>query len=211
MNKIEEDIHASQKINIPGVDTETGLVLYGEDQDIYISVLRCFVPNAFSVIEKLRNVSEDSLDDYSVNVHGLKGICAGIGAEKARKAAYDLEMKAKAGDLSGVLAGNETLLKNADILAHGVKAWLEKHDNRNLRQKLARPDRALLIRLRKSCEAYSMKDIDDAMDELESAEYETDASLVAWLREKIDASDFSSVIARLVEYEEGCLLRDMPT
>jgi len=199
---IEGGTFMSQTINIPGVEVETGLALYGEDQDIYISVLRSFLPNILSIIEKLHNVSEELLPDYTINVHGLKSICAGIGAEKVRAAAYDLEMKGKSGDLSGVLAGNESLLKEAIILASAVRDWLEEHENNNPKQKLARPDKELLIRMRKSCETYDVKSIDDIIDKLESAEYETDASLITWLREKIDASDFSSVVSRLLEYEE---------
>jgi CheY-like chemotaxis protein len=199
---IEGETFMLTTINIPGVDVETGLALYGEDQDIYLSVLRSFLPNILTIIEKLRNVSEESLYDYTINVHGLKSICAGIGAEKVRGTAYDLEMKAKSGDLSGVLAGNESLLKEAAILASEVRIWLEEHDNKNPKQKLARPDKELLIRLRKSCEAYDVKNIDDIMDKLESVGYETDASLITWLRERIDASDFSSVASRLSEYEE---------
>jgi hypothetical protein len=47
-----------------------------------------------------------------------------------------------------------------------------------------------------------MNGVDDAMDELERANYEADASLVNWLKEKINESDFSSVVTRLLAYEE---------
>ena len=48
----------SQTINISGVDTETGLALYDDDEDIYISLLRSFLSNVSTVLEKLRDVSE---------------------------------------------------------------------------------------------------------------------------------------------------------
>jgi hypothetical protein len=41
------------------------------------------------------------------------------------------------------------------------------------------------------------------MEELESASYDTDGSLVTWLREKIDELDFPVAAARLAEYKEG--------
>ncbi|MCL2026202.1 MAG: Hpt domain-containing protein [Leptospirales bacterium] len=120
----------SQTINISGVDTETGLALYDDDEDIYISLLRSFLSNVSTVIDKLRDVSEESLHDYTINVHGLKGISANIGAEKLSKAAYDLETKGKSGNLSGVLAGNNALLKDAETLASNVRAWLEEYDKK---------------------------------------------------------------------------------
>ena len=187
-------------IAIPGVDTEKGLALYGDDVDIYVAVLAAYVANTFEVIEKLRDVSEETLANYAVNVHGLKGISAGIGAEQVREAAFALEKKSKAGDLAGVLAGNDALLKDTEALVSAVKVWLDTKDRRHPKHKLARPDSALLARLRERCEAYDMKGIDEIMDKLESAEYENDGPLLAWLREAINASDFAAAAARLAEY-----------
>ena len=191
--------------DIPGVDVQTGLALYGGNFEIYLHVLRSFVLNAMMVIKKLSNVSEETLKDYAVNAQGLKGICASIGAEKTREAAYSAELKAKSGDLSGVLAENEELIKEAEILASGVQTWLEEHDSMNPKPRLARPDPAILARLKKSCESYDINGIDDTMDKLEGASYDNDAELVRWLREKINSMDLSAIAARLNEYGEGSL------
>ena len=192
--------HEKAAIEIPGVETEKGLALYNGDIDIFVTVLRSYVANTLSVIEKMRNVSEESLANYAVSAHGLKGISAGIGAEKIKNAALDLEMKAKSGDLAGVLSGNNDLLEDTEFLVRDIQAWLREMDGQKPKPRLECPDRFLLDRLRKSCEAYDMKGIDAVMDELESASYDKDASLVDWLREKIDSSDFSIVAERLLEY-----------
>jgi len=138
LNKDSSQKHDKQQeestmldIKIPGVNTEAGLDLYGGETDIYISALRSFLSNALTVIEKLRNVSEESLHDYTINVHGLKSISAGIGAENVREAAYDLEVKAKSGDLAGVLAKNETFLKEAEILVSDIQTWFKEYDKNN--------------------------------------------------------------------------------
>ena len=185
------------------INSITGLVLYNEEADIYLAVLRSFVPNALKVIEKLRNVSEETLSQYITNVHGLKSICAGIGAEETRDAALNLELTAKSGNLSGVLAGNEALLTEAGKLASDIQAWLEEFDIRNPKPLLESPDCLLLTRLKKSCEAYDINGIDEVMDTLESADYKSNASLVPWLRERVDALDFSSIASRLSLYEEN--------
>jgi HPt (histidine-containing phosphotransfer) domain-containing protein len=113
-------------INIPGLDANMGSSLYGGEMDIYVSILRSFISNIPGTIEKLRNVSEETLPQYATAVHGLKGSCASIGAELTREKAFDMEKKAKAGDLAGVLALNENLLNEAEQLVNDIQAWLEK-------------------------------------------------------------------------------------
>jgi CheY-like chemotaxis protein/HPt (histidine-containing phosphotransfer) domain-containing protein/anti-sigma regulatory factor (Ser/Thr protein kinase) len=188
-------------VHIPGVESKMGLALYNGNKDIYINVLRAFVPNALALIEKMQDVTEKNLPDYAIDVHGLKGISAGIGAEKVKEAAYDLETAAKSGNVAEVVASNQALLDGTKELVSGIQAWLDELDNQSPMPLLAHPDPALLVRLRTCCEAYDMEGVDAAMDELESASYETGASLVMWLREKIDASDFSAAAARLLENE----------
>ena len=187
-------------IIIPGIDSAAGLALYGGEIDLYLSALRSFVPNAISVIEKMRIVSQESLTDYTINVHGLKSISSNIGAEQLRTEAMLLEMKAKSGDLEEILTRNNALLKDAEDLISNVQAWLAELDTQNPKPLLERPDPLLLIRLQKSCETYDMDGIDQAMDKLESACYDNDASLITWLREKITELDFSSAAERLSVY-----------
>ena len=111
-------------INIPGVDAEGGSALYGEEMDIYVPVLQSFVDNIPAAVDKLRVVSEANLKEYATAVHGLKGSCAGIGAEAVRAMALDLETKSKAGDLSGVLAQNAALIERTEKLIKDIGAWL---------------------------------------------------------------------------------------
>ena len=120
----ENDVPVSE-IKIPGVDAELGSDLYGGEMDIYIGALRSFATYMPAAINRLIHVSEETLHEYAITVHGLKGSCAGIGAEDIKERAYDLEMKAKAGDLSGVLALNEELIKDAKKLVTDIQAWLD--------------------------------------------------------------------------------------
>ena len=116
------------RIEIPGVDAEKGLELYDDEEDIYLIVLRSYAANTTTTLDKIRNVSAETLADYTACVHGVKGTSATIGAEETRKAAAKMEVLAKAGDLSGVLAENDAFLKQADKLVADIKSWLEKND-----------------------------------------------------------------------------------
>ncbi|WP_461251932.1 hypothetical protein, partial [Treponema sp. R8-4-B8] len=52
---------------------------------------------------------------------------------------------------------------------------------------------------RQSCENYDVDNIDKAMSELESSDYEEGADLVTWLRQKIDISKMGEAAERLSE------------
>jgi HPt (histidine-containing phosphotransfer) domain-containing protein len=113
-------------IGIPGIDEKSFLDLFEGNMELYVSVLGAFVGKIPGVLTSLRNVSQATLADYTITIHGLKGSCANICAEEARKTALKLEMMAKAGDLSGILANNEAFLKYMDNLIIDLQNWLKK-------------------------------------------------------------------------------------
>ena len=187
-------------IDIPGIDNKTGIARYGDDLEIYLSVLRSFVADAESVSEglgRVTHVTEETLPDYSIKAHGLKGISACVGAEGLREKAAALESLAKAGDFEGVLAGHGELLQSVRELVAAVTGWLREYDGENEKTRLPEPGEAVLVRLKKSCEAFDIGEIDAAMDELERFDYETGGELIAWLKEKIANSDFPEAAAHL--------------
>jgi len=184
-------------IEIPGVDTKKGLSLYVGDTKVYLSLLRSYIKNTPNVLEKLRSVSAENLSDYVITVHGLKGTSAGIGAEEVRAQALELENLSRAGDLQGVLAKNDKLIADAEVIVANVKEWLEKNDVQDAKPLLKAPNKELLAKLRESCESYDIDSIEEIMSELEKTDYEEDADLVKWIREKIDISKMSEVAQRL--------------
>ena len=120
----------SNKIEISGINAESGLDICDGDVDIYIQSLRLYVSNMPAVLEKLRGVSEKTLRDYLINVHGLKGMSEYIGAEEIRKTAKQLEAMSKEGDLAGVLAVNDSFIKSTENLICGIQDWLNKYGSR---------------------------------------------------------------------------------
>ena len=114
--------------NIPGIDAKIVYELYEDSEEVFLSVLRSWVNGASAYVAKLRGVSAETLKDYAVSVHGLKGSSAGIGAETIRAKAKELEMAAKAGNLAGVQADNEPFLKQVEAQIKTVQDWLKKYD-----------------------------------------------------------------------------------
>ncbi|MDR2942853.1 MAG: Hpt domain-containing protein [Treponema sp.] len=112
-------------LNIPGVDESIFNDLFEGDEELYISILRIFMDKAPNVLSKIAEVSEEKLADYANIIHGLKGTCANICAEDARKAALKLETMSRNGDLQGVLADNGPFIKYMEELMGNLQNWLK--------------------------------------------------------------------------------------
>jgi len=118
-------------IDIPGIDEQTVLDLYDGDMEVYKTILRSFVSRIPALVNKIRGVSSETLPDYLINIHALKGIGGNVGAKEIAGSAVRLEAMAKNGDLAGVQAGNGDLLEKIGVLIDDIKKWLEQIDARN--------------------------------------------------------------------------------
>jgi len=114
-------------INIQGVDEAIFQDLLDGDEDLFKTVLTTFVDKTPGSLAKLANPTQETLEDYRILVHAVKGACANICAEELRKKAYDLEMKAKGGDLAGIQAGNASFIKEVEDMVARSGAWLKSH------------------------------------------------------------------------------------
>ena len=115
-------------IEITGLNVNDGLALCGGDEGIYMNALRLYVSNIPSALEKMRNVSETTLQNYAVSVHGIKSTSEYIGAEEARSTAKQLEAMAKSGDLAGVQAKSDAFIQYVEQLVDRIRGWLEKNN-----------------------------------------------------------------------------------
>jgi len=116
------------KIDIPEVDENKIMELYDGDMEIFLPVLRSYLSVIPDSLEEMSHVSADTLKNYTIKIHGVKSTSDSIGAEEARKMALELEMMAKAGDLSGVQAKNGAFLQYERTLLNNIKSWLAKYD-----------------------------------------------------------------------------------
>jgi len=116
-------------IKIPGINADSGLELCDGSEKIYIHSLRLFVSNIPASLEKLKNVSKDTLASYAIAVHGVKGVSQYVGADEAVDTAKQLEAMAKEGNLDGVMAANNGFIQHMEKLLNNVKTWLERNTN----------------------------------------------------------------------------------
>jgi len=116
-------------IDIPGMDAKKAIVLYGGDLAIYLNILRVYSNKMPATLDKIRNVTAETLNDYVIIVHGVKGTSASVGALAVSKTAGKLETLAKAGDLDGVLASNGSFIREAEKNIEDIKKWLESYSS----------------------------------------------------------------------------------
>jgi signal transduction histidine kinase/ActR/RegA family two-component response regulator/HPt (histidine-containing phosphotransfer) domain-containing protein len=114
--------------DIPGINFERGLDVFGGSMEDYVSALSSFSKNAPDLLSKLPSlVTEQDLPDYTINVHGIKSICAWVSADSLRESALGLEGMAKSGDLQGINARNEHFQKEVVTFVNSLLAFLENY------------------------------------------------------------------------------------
>jgi len=181
---------------IAGLDMERGLKRFSGEMDSYMQVLRSYATNTRPLLKTLTEISNDSLEDYAITVHGIKGASWGICAKAVGDKAESLEKAAKAGDIDFVLGNNDAFMEAVEKLATAIEGMLDKLPEET-KPKKDKPERALLEKLLAACEAYDMDGVDAAMTEIESSEYEAGDDLVIWLRKTIEKMDFAKIKKRL--------------
>ena len=113
------------KVDIPGLNTEICLELFNNNLEDYIKFITFFAENTLSKLEDLKEVTKDSLHDYAVTVHGIKGSCAWIGADNLGRAAEKLEKSAMAGDFNAILMENPIFIQDMMTLIENIKKFCE--------------------------------------------------------------------------------------
>ncbi|MDR0905524.1 MAG: response regulator [Oscillospiraceae bacterium] len=101
--------------SIDGVDADAGIARY-RTEAVFARLLKSYAAGTPALLDKLRNPTEETLAEYIVNVHGLKGGSYGVSANTVGKLAEELELAGKDGDFAKVLAKNAALIATAEKL-----------------------------------------------------------------------------------------------
>lgn len=97
---------------IPGVDVEKGIA-YCQSYQFLCAMFGDFVEGIEEKSERIRNLLDrEDYKKYTMEVHGLKGICRMIGAGTLGSEFYELEKIGKAENLSAMKT------RTAEVLQH---------------------------------------------------------------------------------------------
>jgi HPt (histidine-containing phosphotransfer) domain-containing protein len=112
---------------VEGLDIQAGIAQYRMEK-IYNRILATYLRSVPGILAKLASPTEENLQDYIINVHGLKGSSYGVQANEVGKQAEALEHAAKAGDLAFVHANNDRLAQTTNALLGQLKTYLDAQE-----------------------------------------------------------------------------------
>ena len=182
---------------VEGLDVNSGLERFSGNKESYLHILQSFVSSIMPLIEKVKNVSKDSLEDYMIIVHGIKGSCRGICAEAVGDLAETLEVAAKGGNFDFVAENNPSFIAAASKLVDDIKNALSDMAEKEDKPKKDKPETEMLVKLFEACKNLDTSQADEIIKEMERFEYESDGGLVLWLRESAEQMNYTEIAARL--------------
>ncbi|MDR1995764.1 ATP-binding protein [Azonexus sp.] len=192
-----------QGVEVDGLDIENGIGRFAGDVDAYLKVLRIFAVNTALLFEKIESVTADSLSDYSIVVHGIKGSSRTICANAVGDMAEALENAANSEDFDFIAAGNAPFLTAGRRLIAAIGELLARLDINSPKPKKDRPDMDVLGRILEACKVHDMETVEEAITELESYEYESGGEIVPWLWESARQYNVEQIIEKLSTFCDG--------
>ncbi|MDR0563970.1 MAG: response regulator [Azoarcus sp.] len=189
---------------ITEIDWQTGLNRFGGDWEGYLSIIRSYIDSTTHLIGKILNVAPETLPDYAITVHGIKGSSFGIEANNTGKKAEELEHAAKAGDFTFISQNNPIFIEHTQQLltrlSELIKASIKETEKKKSRYA---PDQILLNNMAEAAANFKIDDLETAMNALEKFKYETQEELIVWLREQVNQMQFNAIHQRLTHQDES--------
>jgi signal transduction histidine kinase/CheY-like chemotaxis protein len=187
---------------VEGADVTAALRLYGDNGAALMSIFKSFVTHTPPLLEKMDTHTE-SLPDYAIEVHGLKGTCNVICAKEAADLAQELEFASKEGKSDLIERKHGELRRMVLELTEQLKTLLEEWEaglSPEAKEAREEPERALLVRLSAAAGQFHSTEIEDVLEELEQYHYDRGGDLILWLREQAENFDYEAMRERLEEF-----------
>jgi PAS domain S-box-containing protein len=191
----------SKGVFIEGINIQEGNARYQEK--IYLEVLRSYCVHTPVLLEKLRcckneNLNDETLNEYTITVHGLKGASAGICADEAAKMAEDLEQAGRKRDRRYIQTNTDQFIKIVEQMLEKLKKFMASVTEQQSGKPLSpKPDTAILRDIMEACKHYKVNKMEEMLDKLEMYQYESGGDLVVWLREQMDNLEYDVIQKRL--------------
>jgi signal transduction histidine kinase/DNA-binding response OmpR family regulator/ABC-type amino acid transport substrate-binding protein len=179
---------------IDGLDIDKGVERFSGDKTAYIQVLRSYAANTRPLIHKMAEyLLAENLRDYAIAAHGIKGSSYGICANEIGKAAEELEIAAKSGNIEAVENLHSPFGRIAETLLDNISSLIASIDAAEKKPSAISPDPALLEELHEACREYDIGRIKNVMAQLESFKYKVGGKIVVWLRSQIDTMNIEEI------------------
>jgi HPt (histidine-containing phosphotransfer) domain-containing protein len=175
---------------IEGVDYADGLARFGNQPAIYLRIIKSFIKNTPASLTELAQVTPETLNDYAVRIHGLKGSCYGISAMTIGDEAKALEIASKASDWETVQRDNPAIIARADELIAQLQAVADAAEqatdaDADPRPVVDVPQRSLVRKLLEATQSFDVIAMEQTIKDMDTVRYRTDPRLVDDLREQL--------------------------
>ncbi|MCL2529805.1 MAG: hypothetical protein FWE41_05685 [Coriobacteriia bacterium] len=191
---------------IPGLDIPEALARMGNNPKLYMRIIRSFVANMPANLESLATstISGETLEAYSIKIHGAKGSCYGIGANAVGDIARDLEIAAKNGDLASCQRDNDTFILATQELLKELIALEEKieelENSAGGKVQADKPDAQKLKALLYATQSFSITEMSNLVEELTSTQYLQGSEAIMKIKTAFEAFDYQTIEETITEY-----------
>jgi signal transduction histidine kinase/CheY-like chemotaxis protein/PAS domain-containing protein len=196
-NELVSSLSPILNVKIDGIDLETGLERFGGDDSAYLQVLRSYAANTRSLLDSIKDVNKENLNDYAITVHGIKGSSRSVCAEPAGDIAEALEKAAKEGNIEYVSEKTPDFMQAVIKLLAGLDEMFARVSAAAQKPKKNKPDKDTLVKILEACYTFDMETVKVAIKELEGFEYETNGEIVSWLWENVQQFNIDEIIGKL--------------
>ncbi|MDR1731302.1 MAG: hypothetical protein LBR61_04340 [Synergistaceae bacterium] len=192
---------ALKDVSINGVDIQQAMNLMGDNELSVFSMMRSYVNHVPDVLRVIRTPDVDSLKEFAIHVHGIKGASFNICANHVGEMARELEMLAKAKDLEAVEAKLHPFIQTAEKLVADLNDFLERY-NADLTPKKGKkpaPDKNVLRTIYEACVNYKTAHLTKSIEELTRYDYESESGseLMNWLVRQSENLEYDLIRERL--------------
>jgi HPt (histidine-containing phosphotransfer) domain-containing protein len=175
---------------IEGVNYAEGLGRFGNQPAIYLRIIKSFIKNTPASLIELAQATPETLNDYAVRIHGLKGSCYGISAMTIGDEAKALEIASKASDWDTVQRDNPTIIARVEELIAQLQAVVDQAEqaegaDADQRPMADAPDRSLVRRLLEATQSFDVIAMEQAIKDMDALRYRSDSRLVEDLKEQL--------------------------
>jgi PAS domain S-box-containing protein len=200
----EDDSNAVSASDFPMLDMESAIRDFGEI-NAFVRILRKTIQNLPAILDEIKTPVRETLGDYAIKIHGLRGAIGGIYHEAAGILAAELEEYANGNDIEAVLERNDIFIAVMTGFIQTLKEKLNvsavKGDITENTKLLDKPDENLLLSLREAAEQYRTTEMGEIMQSLEKYRYREGNELLSWLRKKVEMLEYQHIVAKLLSLE----------
>jgi signal transduction histidine kinase/CheY-like chemotaxis protein len=191
--------------DLPMLDMQTAVQNFG-DVNVFLNILKKSIQSLPVMLEEIKNPVRETLKDYEIKIHGLKGAIHGIYHKEGGNLAAELEKFARENDIDSILERNNAFIA---VMTGFIETLKEKLNVTDAAAKTAedaklleKPDRNLLLSLREAAEQYRTTEMGEIMQSLEKYRYRKGGDLLLWLREKVETLEYQDIVKKLLSLEK---------